>query len=94
MLLGLDQALRHLRELIKRQPLRLRAKLCRHLLADDLGRIARRSREHERARMLDRATDEETEIATVVDEASDELDPLCAVRSRERVEEGRGLLPI
>ena len=44
--------------------------------------------------MLDRAAHEESEVPSVVDEAADELHPFGAIRGRERIEEGRGLLPV
>src|SRR5439155_17600634 len=94
MLLSLDQALRDLRELIQRESLRLCAQLGRHLLAHGLGRVAGRAREHERAGVFDRAADKETEVASVVDEAADELHALRSIRSGERIKKRRGLLPV
>src|SRR5437667_9877449 len=56
--------------------------------------MARRAGEHECARVLDRAAYEESEIPSIVDEAADELHPFGAIRGSERIEEGRGLLPV
>src|SRR5438477_5640971 len=56
--------------------------------------MARRPREDKRAGVLDRAAYEESEIAPIVDETADELHPLGAIHRGERIEEGRGLLPI
>src|SRR5438309_782593 len=94
MLLGLDETLRDLRELIERQSLGLRAQRRRHLLARGLRRIAGRARVDERARMLDRAANEETQVPPVIDEAANELHTLRAVRGGESVEQGRRLLPV
>ena len=44
--------------------------------------------------MVDRATDEEPQVAAVVDEPADERDPGRAVGCRERLEERPGLLPV
>src|SRR5207245_6447461 len=94
MLLGLDETLRDLRELIERQSLRLRAQLRGHLLARGLRRITGRARVNERACMLDRAADEETQVAPVIDQAADELHTLRAICGSESVEQGRRLLPV